>query len=849
MRLLISGLIGLVVGLTGCQTPPPPVLEPLTLAELHRQDFSEGPRQCLRLDTGGWECGNESAYSFQTREIPYEIAPFMAQIYLHPAFTTEEDLIRQGAKDRPRWSIRHVCGGALIAPNWIATAAHCLPDPSLDTRYGVRIGLSKITEDFGELYRVEEVVRRDPSRATRDNDLALVRFSPDDAVVQSLMSSNIWNFVPEAGSVNDVLYDLSANVLVALKGSGMVEVLNRKTGERIQSAGLAENVLPVERRSLFKWDDKRIVETSVDGAETLKEIHFASLTSLAHIPDPDVLVGYSSQTGVVRGIDRRSGDTVFEVAASERGGNMTLLADQKRALVGLKRTGLIDIERGEEIPLNLSSDAVFQGVFENETRLLFQSPISGRAAIVDALTGKIVASEMLAPIRIAYGSNSPNYILTMANHRSDLAIYEAATLEPLAVIPMNPDQDRLLLQWSSDGQKLHLVRGFHGPLETIDPRELGRFGPTYFGDGWSVQSIKPTQNPDIEIVTLTAEVFENGEPSATLFEYYAIRSDGTLVRLKSVANQDAFGAASGDVQWEALPDARVVQTNFTEGRTYIWNLADCPAESGACLPMAQLDHSVPLFGVDFTEDMRMAIAFAHNGTVQLWSLETHEELARVFHGGTSKGARYDPTRNELLTFGGNGFVRIWDVASEQEVQRFDFADFTPVASSETGVVAIEDPDPVEASPQIFTSYLKIDESGENVRDGEAVRIFGWGRYGSDVDQNRSPELREGGLQILTSETCRAPEYWDDHKDLHDRVFCAHDLERKTCVGDSGGPVVQGQRLEDLTLVGISSWGSSRCSADGKPGVYTRIASHADWIKRVIGADLPESVASPDPVSP
>ena len=116
-------------------------------------------------------------------------------------------------------------------------------------------------------------------------------------------------------------------------------------------------------------------------------------------------------------------------------------------------------------------------------------------------------------------------------------------------------------------------------------------------------------------------------------------------------------------------------------------------------------------------------------------------------------------------------------------------------------------------------------------------------------EDLNPELREGGLQILTSETCRAPEYWGDHKDLHDRVFCAHDLERKTCVGDSGGPVVQGQRLEDLTLVGISSWGSVRCAADGKPGVYTRIASHADWIKRVIGADLPESVASPDPVSP
>ena len=59
------------------------------------------------------------------------------------------------------------------------------------------------------------------------------------------------------------------------------------------------------------------------------------------------------------------------------------------------------------------------------------------------------------------------------------------------------------------------------------------------------------------------------------------------------------------------------------------------------------------------------------------------------------------------------------------------------------------------------------------------------------------------------------------------------------VGDSGGPVIQGNTLEDAKLVGIISWGTIECDDDGKPGVYTRVASHADWIKSVIGREALE----------
>ena len=38
------------------------------------------------------------------------------------------------------------------------------------------------------------------------------------------------------------------------------------------------------------------------------------------------------------------------------------------------------------------------------------------------------------------------------------------------------------------------------------------------------------------------------------------------------------------------------------------------------------------------------------------------------------------------------------------------------------------------------------------------------------------------------------------------------------------------------LVGVVSWGKKRCSGDGQPGAYTRIASYLDWIRQAMRLD-------------
>ena len=62
-----------------------------------------------------------------------------------------------------------------------------------------------------------------------------------------------------------------------------------------------------------------------------------------------------------------------------------------------------------------------------------------------------------------------------------------------------------------------------------------------------------------------------------------------------------------------------------------------------------------------------------------------------------------------------------------------------------------------------------------------------------------------------------------------RMICmGHSLGRSigdSCTGDAGGPVVCNGQLQ-----GITSWGSGKCGADNRPGVYTRVCLFVGWIR-------------------
>ena len=73
--------------------------------------------------------------------------------------------------------------------------------------------------------------------------------------------------------------------------------------------------------------------------------------------------------------------------------------------------------------------------------------------------------------------------------------------------------------------------------------------------------------------------------------------------------------------------------------------------------------------------------------------------------------------------------------------------------------------------------------------------------------------------------------------FNEKNLCADGEGVDACTGDSGGPLVIKGGKQDV-LIGVVSWGIGCANigvASGKdsPGVYTKVASHREWIEQFI----------------
>lgn len=130
------------------------------------------------------------------------------------------------------------------------------------------------------------------------------------------------------------------------------------------------------------------------------------------------------------------------------------------------------------------------------------------------------------------------------------------------------------------------------------------------------------------------------------------------------------------------------------------------------------------------------------------------------------------------------------------------------------------------------STLPLETDQDAYPPGRPALVLGWG-YTSERGPS-SPVLRRAQIPLVADSDCAAI-----YREFNPyAMVCAGDAGGRmdACYGDSGGPLIAGDRL-----IGVTSWGSG-CARQGAPGVYSRVASYASEIEQQLENDRSSSVA-------
>ncbi|KAI5639874.1 trypsin domain-containing protein [Phthorimaea operculella] len=114
--------------------------------------------------------------------------------------------------------------------------------------------------------------------------------------------------------------------------------------------------------------------------------------------------------------------------------------------------------------------------------------------------------------------------------------------------------------------------------------------------------------------------------------------------------------------------------------------------------------------------------------------------------------------------------------------------------------------------------------------GNSVYVAGWGKT---LNGKSSPVKLKLSLPVFNKNEC-VSKYRPLGAALTDKQICAGgNFAQDTCRGDSGGPLMR-LRSNVWEVVGVVSFGNG-CGRDGWPGVYTSVASYADWIRSTMAS--------------
>jgi secreted trypsin-like serine protease len=137
-----------------------------------------------------------------------------------------------------------------------------------------------------------------------------------------------------------------------------------------------------------------------------------------------------------------------------------------------------------------------------------------------------------------------------------------------------------------------------------------------------------------------------------------------------------------------------------------------------------------------------------------------------------------------------------------------------------------------------TPIYAINYNSTLPKDNATVVTIGFGA--TVEDGTLATTLQKVSVRVINTGICRQMynnQYGSSSNiKVANSMICAANPGKDACQGDSGGPLLirttDNQRRSQWKLIGIVSWGIG-CARRNNPGVYTRISSHANFIKSSI----------------
>jgi trypsin len=138
--------------------------------------------------------------------------------------------------------------------------------------------------------------------------------------------------------------------------------------------------------------------------------------------------------------------------------------------------------------------------------------------------------------------------------------------------------------------------------------------------------------------------------------------------------------------------------------------------------------------------------------------------------------------------------------------------------------------------------VKLNSNASVPSNNQRLRVMGWGDTNPDDNVSDLAErLMSVDVNAISNQQCRQSEGTIDgydesyENDITNAMLCARARNRDSCQGDSGGPLVipgNHPRGANDRQVGVVSWGLS-CAHPDFPGVYARVSSQYQWIRKVV----------------